>query len=156
MHINRDSPVTQKSPCKGVRFMGGYFLLCPAWHCRPWAANGYQVRPYSDFNLVGKIYKFMIPFLDWMPVRLVKMIFYRLGIWLRYSFRKEKFFSLYYKKLKANYEVFWQSDSDACNDLDLFPVVLWFESRGCKCITYPTRIKQFLSRTGTVEFLMNK
>ena len=23
MFINRDSPVTQKSPCKGVRFTGG-------------------------------------------------------------------------------------------------------------------------------------
>ena len=29
---------------------GGYILFNPAWQCRPWAANGYQVRPYSDFE----------------------------------------------------------------------------------------------------------
>lgn len=33
---------------------GGILLFAPAWHCRPWAADGYQVRPYSDFNLCGK------------------------------------------------------------------------------------------------------
>jgi len=40
---------------------GGVILFNPAWQCRPWAAEGYQVRPYSDFNIPGKIYKGSIP-----------------------------------------------------------------------------------------------
>ena len=43
-----------------VRDKGVLFLL-PAWNCRSWAAEGYDVRPYSDFDLVGKIVKASIP-----------------------------------------------------------------------------------------------
>ena len=40
---------------------GGILYFKPAWNCRPWAAQGYQVRPYSDFNILGKVYKSLIP-----------------------------------------------------------------------------------------------
>lgn len=138
-----------------VTAKGGYFILCPAWHCRPWFAEGYLVRPYSDFKLRGRVYKFLIPFFDWLPFRIIKMLVKRIKVYIRFVLDRKNF-PLYYKKLKANYEVFWQSDSDACNDLDPFPVILWFESRGCKCVSHPTRLKQFLSRTGMIEFRIEK
>jgi SAM-dependent methyltransferase len=43
---------------------GGYIYLFPAWSCNSWAADGYQIRPYSDFNLAGKIVKASIPVRD--------------------------------------------------------------------------------------------
>lgn len=39
---------------------GGLVLFMPAWQCRPWAAEGYEVRPYSDFGLKGKLIKFWL------------------------------------------------------------------------------------------------
>lgn len=63
---------------------GGILVLHPAWHCRKWAANGYQVRPYSDFNLGGKIYKFIIPFLNLKIVRMIPLFLKRL--WASISF----------------------------------------------------------------------
>jgi len=40
---------------------GGVLFLAPAWDAVPWAADGYDVRPYSDFGLGGKIVKAAIP-----------------------------------------------------------------------------------------------
>ena len=90
-----------------------------------------------------------------LPFRIILMFVKRIKVYIRFVLDRKNF-PLYYKKLKANYEVFWQSDSDACNDLDPFPVILWFESRGCKCVSHPTRLKQFLSRTGMIEFRVEK
>ena len=39
----------------------GVLYLSPAWDCTSWAAEGYEVRPYSDFGLVGKLIKASIP-----------------------------------------------------------------------------------------------
>ena len=36
---------------------GGLVFLKPAWACPWWFAEGYQVRPYSDFNATGKVKK---------------------------------------------------------------------------------------------------
>lgn len=57
---------------------GGHLLLAPAWHCRRWAAQGYQVRPYSDFGVWGRVYKFFIPILDNIVLRAVAMMPLRL------------------------------------------------------------------------------
>lgn len=134
---------------------GGHFLLNPAWHCRPWASEGYQVRPYSDFGLGGKIYKFLIPFLDTKLVVGLDILLYRFYCLIRYIFSKKPY-PLYFRKLKANYEVFWISDSDACNNLDAYMVIQWFESRGCKCVSHPTFLQQFLIGGGTIDIQISK
>jgi ubiquinone/menaquinone biosynthesis C-methylase UbiE len=36
---------------------GGYLYLQPAWACVPWAADGYDARPYRDFGMAGKLIK---------------------------------------------------------------------------------------------------
>ena len=40
---------------------GGVLLLIVAWNCEPWFAEGFDVRPYTDFNLAGKVMKASIP-----------------------------------------------------------------------------------------------
>ncbi len=134
---------------------GGGILFDPAWQCRPWAAKGYQVRPYSDFNVLEKLYKASIHIREnlafrlsyVMPKRFFFMILFMLN---RKIFRKR----LFYRKLKANYLTFWQSDSDACNSIDPFLAILFFRANGCEILNYPTLAKQFLVRTGGI--LMRK
>ena len=40
---------------------GGTALLAPAWHCRPWAAEGLEFRPYASLSRGQKIRKALIP-----------------------------------------------------------------------------------------------
>lgn len=129
----------------------GVFLFSPAWHCRPWAANGYQVRPYSDFNILGRIYKFIIPALDFLPYRAAKM-FVKRTVWLIvYALTPKSKFKLPYKRLRPNYEIFWQSDSDACCDLDPFLTILWLKANGYKIPSHPNMVKQFFARNEAIE-----
>jgi len=110
---------------------GGLLFLLPAWNCEPWAAQGYQVRPYSDFNLVGKIVKASIPLrsspsywvLSHLPIRLLRSIAARFGPT-----------QLRYQRLTPNYEKYWVADSDAVNSIDSHEGMLWFLSRGDECL----------------------
>jgi len=127
----------------------------PAWQCRPWAANGYQVRPYSNFNILGKMYKVSIPIRENLLFRLSYVIPKRLYYLVRYMVNENSFIdNLRYKKIKANYEIFWQSDSDACNSIDPFMAILYFKANGFKILNYPTIKNQFLVRTN--ELVLTK
>jgi SAM-dependent methyltransferase len=108
---------------------GGMLFLLPAWNCTPWAAQGYQVRPYSDFDLRGKIIKATIPFrllldvLAVVPIHIVR----RLGAWFGPT-------RLRYRRLKPNYDQYWIEDSDAVNSIDRQEAMLWFLTRGDECL----------------------
>ena len=134
---------------------GGIILFNPAWQCRPWAAEGYQVRPYSDFNIPGRIYKASIPIRENLLFRLShvmpKRLFFLSLFVVKPGLFKER---LFYRKLKANYETFWQSDSDACNSIDPFLAILFFRTNGFEILNYPTLFKQYFVRTG--EIVMRK
>ena len=112
---------------------GGLLYLAPAWNCPPWLADGFDVRPYSDFNMAGKLVKASIPirrslfptFAHTIPVRAVRLAQYRLG---------DEAPRLKYRRLEPNYDVYWQPDSDAAVSLDRFESRLWFESRGDVCL----------------------
>lgn len=127
---------------------GGYILFQPAWQCRSWHADGYPVRPYSDFNILGKLIKFSIllrerkvyRFIKLFPKRVIRHLFFILG------FKPNK---LNYISIKANYDHFWMSDSDACNSIDGHDAILWFKNKNFKCINYPNTITQlfFISKT---------
>ena len=58
---------------------GGLLFLSPAWYCRPWAAQGYAVRPYSDLDLKGKVVKASIPLRNNLIFRAGYVIPRRLG-----------------------------------------------------------------------------
>ncbi len=130
---------------------GGVLLFVPAWHCRPWAANGYAVRPYSDFDWRGKMIKACIPLREnilWrslfiFPKRIVRHLLFLFGF---------RFNNIKYKRLKANYDVFWVSDSDACNSIDPHDAILWFLSHGFECVSNPTHLSKLLVRHGGIIF----
>jgi SAM-dependent methyltransferase len=110
---------------------GGVLFLLPAWNCTPWAADGYVVRPYSDFSLYGKIIKASIPlrasppfhFMALVPNRVVRELVARFGPT-----------RLRYHRLTPNYEKYWMPDSDAVNSIDRHEAMLWFRSRGDECL----------------------
>ncbi len=112
---------------------GGVIFLAPAWSCPPWLAGGFDVRPYSDFNVAGKLVKASIPlrrsavftFAHVLPVRLVRLAHYQVA-GTRTALR--------FRRLEPNYEVYWQADSDAAVSLDRYESKLWFESRGDTCL----------------------
>lgn len=134
---------------------GGHLLLAPAWHCRRWAAQGYQVRPYSDFGFWGKIYKFFIPFLDNIILRAILIAPVRIyGLML--CMIKRKNIPFIYGKLKPQYEIHRVSDDDACNSMDPFMTILYFESRGHKCVSHDTFFKKITSTHGFIDIEINK
>jgi hypothetical protein len=127
----------------------------PAWQCRPWAANGYQVRPYSHFNTLEKIYKASIPFRENILFRLSYVIPKRVYYLFKYLIKPKPFNRrIVYRKIKPNYKAFWQSDSDACNSIDPFLAILYFKANGLKILNHPTLLQQFLVRTN--ELILKK
>lgn len=130
---------------------GGVVFFAPAWQCRSWAANGYAVRPYSDFDWKGKLIKASIPLRDslvWRPMlifpkRLVRLARFLLGY---------QYAEIRYKRLVPNYATYWTSDSDACNHIDPHDAILWFQSHGFECLSHPTHLSAFFVRNGALIF----
>lgn len=112
---------------------GGVAFLFPAWSCTDLAADGYAVRPYSDFGLGGKLIKAAAPLeksplfqaMHTIPIRLA-----RLAAWKAHG----KPTTLHYRPITPNYRDYWMQDSDAVNSLDVFETYLWFRSRGDECL----------------------
>jgi SAM-dependent methyltransferase len=112
---------------------GGYIYLYPAWSCSSWKADGYEVRPYSDFNLLGKMVKASIPIrssnfyhaIYTAPIRVLRFTTYSVS---------SSPTRLHYSRLTPNYEKYWMGDSDAASSIDRYEALLWFASRGDECM----------------------
>jgi len=136
---------------KRVLKPGGIVYFAPAWQVSSWVAEGISVRPYKELTPKQKIIKALIPLrrsvlwrsLFVFPKRIFRHLLFIAG---------KKYDKMIYKKLKPNYEIFYTSDSDACNSLELHDAILWFESNGFRCISHPMHLKAFLVRTGALVF----
>jgi SAM-dependent methyltransferase len=109
----------------------GVLFLLPAWNCNSWAAEGYEVRPYSDFHFFGKIIKASIPLRSSAPFRVVTFVPNRIIRSIVARFGPTR---LRYRRLAPNYEKYWVPDSDAVNSIDSHEAMLWFLSRGDECL----------------------
>jgi len=136
---------------KRILNSGGVVLFKPAWQCRSWAADGYEVRPYSDFNFTGKIIKSIIPLRDSFIYRALKLFPKRLYRHMLFLLG-HKFKLIKYKKITPNWEILWTSDSDACNSIDPHDAILWFESNGFKCLNLSTNKEKLFFKTGELIF----
>jgi SAM-dependent methyltransferase len=114
----------------------GFIYLRPTWNCVAWSADGYDVRPYSDFGMEGKIIKASIPLRSSptfhrtcaLPIRVLRT----LSVWASNSPS-----TLHYRRLIPNYEKYWGPDSDAVGSIDSQEAYLWFASRGDECLDWP-------------------
>jgi len=110
----------------------GVLFLFPAWNCTSWAAEGYEVRPYSDFNIVGKLIKASILLRSSTPFITMALVPNRIVRNLVARFVPTR---LRYRRLTPNYEKYWVPDSDAVNSIDSHEAMLWFRSRGDECLS---------------------
>jgi SAM-dependent methyltransferase len=110
---------------------GGLLFLHPAWDCKPWAADGYEARPFSDFGLGGKLIKASIPLREGSAYTFITTVPNRI---LRRMFSGSEPTRLHYRRLEPNFTEYWQADADAVNSLDPMEVAMWFESRGDTCL----------------------
>jgi SAM-dependent methyltransferase len=114
---------------------GGYIYLQPAWYVVTWLGEGYNVRPYSDFGLGGKIIKASVPLRKSLafrgfyiiPIRVLRLLDARIV---------GSPSTLHYRRLNPNYETYWGPDSDAINSIDPYEAYLWFTTRGDKCLNW--------------------
>ena len=117
---------------------GGYLLLIPAWNNSSWAAQGYGVRPYSDFGLAGKLIKASLIVRGsavYQYACLVSARTIRRTLWTYNDGGPTEF---RYRRLTPNYDEYWDQDSDAINSLDPHEMMLWHLSRGDECLNCPS------------------
>lgn len=130
---------------------GGVLFFAPAWQCRPWAAEGYLVRPYSDFKWKGKLIKASIPIRN-------SILFRSIYVFPKRAYRQFRFLTgktysdILFGKLAPNYFKFWASDSDACNSIDPHDAILFFLSHGFECLSHVTWWQRLFVRTGSLIF----
>jgi SAM-dependent methyltransferase len=112
---------------------GGILYLKPAWFCKWWYADGYEVRPYSDFGWAGKAKKASLNLLAWPYYRYFSMLPARFArkVQVQAAGGPSR---LHYDLLNANYKDYWVPDSDAVAGLDYYEMLLWFQSRGDECL----------------------
>lgn len=91
------------------------------------------MRPYSDFDLAGKLIKASIPFRTSLLARATSRVSARLVRATAFAFGGPA--ALHYRRLTPNYKDYWMPDSDAVNSLDRYEVMVWFRSRGDQCLT---------------------
>lgn len=122
---------------------GGVIFLYVAYLCDPWLAEGFAVRPYSDFNWRGKVVKASIPIRESTWFRLSHMAPVRLMRTAEYAISGPSQ-PLRFRALEANYDVYWLPDSDAAISLDSYETFLWFRSRGDKCLNCKDALEEGL------------
>jgi SAM-dependent methyltransferase len=117
---------------------GGYILIRPAWNVDTWAAEGYEVRPYSDFGWKGKLIKATIPIRlsRWYALLYARQVRVLRTVLTSLSGSPSQ---LQFVRLKPNYSKYWVTDSDAAVSLDFYEIYLWFTSRGDECLNCGSR-----------------
>jgi SAM-dependent methyltransferase len=132
---------------------GGLLYLQPAWDCKPWAAQGYEVRPYSDFGIGGKLVKASIPLRRSEAYWVASAVPNRL---LRDALAGSGPTRLHYRRIEPNYKEYWQADGNAVNDLDEAEMAMWFESRGDTCLNCLTGGWRYIERWKPLVIRLNK
>ena len=115
----------------------GLLYLFPAWGASTWAAQGYDVRPYSKLDLGGKLIKASIPLRKTNLFQAAYTAPIRTLRWVSFEILHQPT-TLHYRRLTPNYDKFWEGDSDAVSSLDRYEALLWFLSRGDECLNCGT------------------
>lgn len=148
-------PERALSEMRRVLRPGGHLFLRAAWDCRPWAAEGYAVRPFRDLKLKEKLIKASIPIQDSIFFRALYVLPVRL-LRLSSTLLSRKPTAFRYNELRPNYKHLWTADSDAVNSMDAFEAILWFTSRGDKCLNHKSLLSQFMMKRNPIILQIKK
>ena len=125
---------------------GGYLFLWPTWLCPPWLSQGYQVRPYSDFDWGGKARKLSVEFRS-SPLLIFPGLAAVRTLRELYWYTTGAEMCLRFDRLDPNFEDYWTPDADAAISLDSHEAMLWFLSRGDECVNCPADFADRLQMT---------
>lgn len=139
------NPEAALSELRRVVKPGGLIYMMPAWDCTPFAAQGYEVRPYEDFGIRGKFVKASIPIRTLPEFWLITAVPNRVIRSVASAWGPTR---LHYRRLTPNYREFWQADSDAVNSLDRAEMAMWFETRGDTCLNCAQGWARYLQTDG--------
>lgn len=132
---------------------GGYIYLWPAYNVDRYAAQGYAVRPYSDFDWRGKLFKATIPVAQSRMARYCyepHVKFLRLAA-TGFGAERSRF---RFTRLDPNYDDYWVSDSDATTSFTKFELHLWFASRGDEVLESPPPSRMIFARYSTPALIV--
>ena len=147
------NPEQALSECRRVMKNGAVVFLYPAWNAPSWAAQGYRVRPYADFDLKGKLIKASIPVRTSTPFRAMAQLPARM---MRELVSYAGPTTLHYHRIEPNYKEYWEADSDAINGLDRHEMMLWFRSRGDECLNCAGRAGGILMKSDPLIIRIRK
>jgi len=121
----------------------GIAILAPAWHCRPWAAEGLEFRAYSELRPTQRVRKALIPFRNARWWRAVFEVPRRVTRELRGRARPIDF---EYDRLSPNLDEYVGTDSDAFTSMDPQAMAIWFHSRGWEVLSHRSLKSRMLAR----------
>jgi SAM-dependent methyltransferase len=123
---------------------GGIALLAPAWHCRPWAAEGLEFRPFRDLRPWQRVRKALIPLRNAVWWRATFEIPRRIAReWL---LRRAAPLPFHYRRLQPNLDEYVGTDCDAFTSMDPHAMIIYFASRGWEVLSHPTRLARLTAR----------
>jgi SAM-dependent methyltransferase len=131
-----------------VLLPGGVALLAPAWHCRPWAAEGLEFRGYEQLTFTQRLRKRLIPLRNALLLRAAFEAPRRAWRELRALRRLPLPFD--YHRLTPNLDEYIGTDCDAFTSMDPHAAILYFASRGWEIVSHPARRDRLLARAEAV------
>ena len=123
---------------------GGTALLAPAWHCRPWAAEGLEFRSYAQLSLTQRVRKSLIPLRNSVVLRAMFELPRRV---MRELLRPKAFA---YHRLHPNLHEYVGTDCDAFTSMDPHAAVTYFRTRGWEVPSHPDLRSRLLVRHGAI------
>jgi hypothetical protein len=126
---------------------GGVAYLLPAWHCVQYVCDGVRMRPYRDLTVGQKLAKLALPIRSKPIVKALGTLPSRAARRAMWRITGARPTTMRYRRLRAEYEHFWESDCDACSRIDSHEGVLFFKSRGYELLNpVGGAIRQLLTR----------
>lgn len=120
---------------------GGFLVLKPAWHCTRYNTELIPVLLYDKLNTRQKIIKASLPLLKSKLYKLLTKLPHRL--WRRATCKKNN--PLNWGRLTPYHGELWIPDADATASLDCHEAIIYYQSRGYKCLSHVGVFKQLLA-----------
>lgn len=125
----------------------GIVIHKDAWNVPRWRSSGLSIKPLSKLGFKHKIIKLLIPILETLPMRAIRIIPSRIFREMKF---KIKHYKIDFKELQPNYSLPEVSDADACSQIDSHSVALFYKSHGFKLIKPKDKILNRLFHRGVL------
>jgi SAM-dependent methyltransferase len=120
---------------------GGYLVLKPAWHCTRSVTELIPVLPYSELNLRQKLVKALLPVFRSKAYKVATRVPHR--VVRRLTSRRQN--PLRWGRLTPYHGVDWVADADAVASIDCHEGILYYVSRGYRCLSHARAVDQILA-----------